>query len=146
MINCLIQYFTGLNADLTANNNKFIFVYDSTSQSYGYKAGGADTFHPFKSGAQLLGTYNGHTIDISSDYGNYKNITVDNILIVPASMQARVYTYANGSRPWSYNTQDISYTYNSSTGVITITNDILSANDGCSLCYAEIMSYKVYII
>lgn len=34
--------------DLTANNNKFIFAYDSTSQSYGYKAGGADTFHPFR--------------------------------------------------------------------------------------------------
>ena len=43
-----------INADLTANNNKFIFAYDSTSQSYGYKAGGADTFHPFRQGQTVL--------------------------------------------------------------------------------------------
>ena len=39
-----------INSNLTANNNNFIFAYDSTTQSYGYKAGGADSFHPFKSG------------------------------------------------------------------------------------------------
>ena len=42
-----------INEDLTANNNKFIFAYDSTSQSYGYKAGGADTFHPFSAGSNF---------------------------------------------------------------------------------------------
>lgn len=46
---------TALNAkadqsNLTANNNNFIFAYDSASGKYGYKAGGADTFHPFNEG------------------------------------------------------------------------------------------------
>lgn len=41
---------SAINADLTANSKNFIFAYDNTTQSYGYKAGGADSFHPFKSG------------------------------------------------------------------------------------------------
>lgn len=44
---------SAINGDLTANGNNFIFAYDSTSQSYGYKAGGADTFHPFSSKKQI---------------------------------------------------------------------------------------------
>lgn len=36
--------------NLTANNKEFQFAYDSETDSYGYKAGGADTFHPFKAG------------------------------------------------------------------------------------------------
>lgn len=43
------ELISELNSNLTANNNEFIFAYDATSQSYGYKAGGADSFHPFKS-------------------------------------------------------------------------------------------------
>lgn len=44
----------GLKADqsnLTANDKDFIFAYDSASGKYGYKAGGADTFHPFSEGS-----------------------------------------------------------------------------------------------
>lgn len=66
---------SAIDAQLTAEDDqKFNFSYDRATQKYGYivESGGADTFIPFKSQADVDAAYNAgiqHVLDNPSQYG-----------------------------------------------------------------------------
>lgn len=69
--------------NLTANNKEFQFAYDSETGSYGYKAGGADTFHPFNfkaGGVDEAGLY-------VTDSASTANITLYKDIIVEGGVE-----------------------------------------------------------
>lgn len=117
------------------------------SGEYGYivtDSEGADSVIPFKkggyigslpatlSGATSAGWRTTATVNISSVYQNYKNITIDNIVVqIP-----RCATIKEGSRT-------MVYSYDNTTGTITITG---SGGDSYWMRDVSSMTIKVAII
>ena len=86
-----------------------------------------DSFVPFKSSSKIIETEvniptsysQTATIDISSLYDDYKNITVDNILL--ALPQNKIWVHGNGFG-YTYH-----YTYDNQKGIITMSGSGTSA-------------------
>jgi hypothetical protein len=101
-----------INDNLTANNQSFRYGYENGEYGYYTREGGADTFHPFRRktvlSKQIPITQNGAwsvTIDITGDYPDYSNLTIDDIFVVldqishsnaPNGKYNLTYSYSNG--------------------------------------------------
>lgn len=78
-----------INADLTANSNRFYFDYQNGK--YGYNTDpsrGAGTFSPFSSGITKIGTYSANTTIDVSQFGAQ---SVDEFIVVPKTL--RLYNF-----------------------------------------------------
>ncbi len=109
------ELISELNNDLTANNKEFKADYQNSK--YGFTVDG--TFHPFSSGAVLIGTYSANTtIDVSA----YGATSANQFLIVPNSLSGSPsfsrYTGATGD--------NISFSCSFSSGSKTLSNNNLN--------------------
>lgn len=100
-------------------NSSLIDIYVGDDGKLHKVKGGADSVLPF-SGVKYLGQftrdpwYNENGFIIRDAYENYKNITIDNIIVFPVSCGFYFANPHTAGGPYS-----IEFTYNNDTGVIT---------------------------
>ncbi len=108
-----------------------------------------DCFIPFKSGTTItfIKRASSSSIDIKSDFPDYQNITKDNIFIVPISISVWMGIADNKVGSSASNSSAISYSYNSSTGIISLSGlSVEAVIYGNTRCSAGIDSVDVYVV
>ena len=121
----------------------FSFGIDS-SGNYGYIKDGADSVTPFKTIPQLVkvgrydaGSSNGSkTIDISSVYEDYKNLTVDDFIFDFVCFYCQ---YVGGS---GIQRKDLTKSYDASTGKLTLTCNLFISNVVNTYIYVDVYILK----
>lgn len=114
--------YNELKSELTANSKQFYFDYKNGK--YGFNTDpnrGADTFCPF-SRLEQVGTFSGTcTVNLSS-LANYKSLTANNFLLVANTVNMSLNQTYNGLGTGTGSaTITLAKSYNSSTGVLSIT-------------------------
>lgn len=147
---------TKINNDLSAKANLKL-VSDATKQirfgtdssgNYGYYKDGADSVTPFKRGAIKVTSITGNrtatrTVDCTS-LSNYQSLTVNNFILDIKQVVAYTDAAQGGNGTPAAN---ISKSYNSSTGVLTISGLITSYNPAWYWNqYVYTSSFDVYYI
>ena len=123
-----------IDNNLTANNKKFVFSYDSTSGKYGYKLNGSGTFYPFSNPDSFPVAVGIHSDQGATDYQATKTFTLpkgtyrfDGITKNQSGYSARV-TFTGGGHTYNYNSgtegEHIDFHYNQFT---------LSSDTSCTL-------------
>lgn len=117
-----------------------------------YKAVGADTWTPFKTGVTLLGRYSAvSTYDLSNVPG-YESLNVDDFLCVTNTGNTNGSKYendSNGTIQLSIGYTAAQLSYNASTGILTITPALLSGSafhNPATATASGYLSTSVYLI
>lgn len=142
------QTTTKLNRDLAKGQIQF----DIQNGKGFYKAVGADTWTPFKTGVTLLGRYSAvSTYDLSNVPG-YESLNVDDFLCVTNTGNTNGSKYendSNGTIQLSIGYTAAQLSYNASTGILTITPALLSGSafhNPATATASGYLSTSVYLI
>lgn len=137
-----------LNQDLAKGQIQF----DIQNGKGFYKAVGADTWTPFKTGVTLLGRYSAvSTYDLSNVPG-YESLNVDDFLCVTNTGNTNGSKYendSNGTIQLSIGYTAAQLSYNASTGILTITPALLSGSafhNPATATASGYLSTSVYLI